>query len=91
MRASTYLYEAEHPVMKGSRGVIFGQDGTDQNSFNKVLRRHQNMKAMAAVLHTGLENLCDSDPVTVCSREKVQISFKLLQKKLFLAQSQYKC
>ena len=57
MGASTYLYKAEHPVMKGSGGVVFGQDGTDQNSFNKVLRRNQNVEAMTAVLHTGLENL----------------------------------
>lgn len=43
--------------MKGSGGVVFGQNGTNQNSFNKLLRRHQNVEAMAAVLHTGLENL----------------------------------
>lgn len=63
MGASTYLYEAEHPVMEGSGGVVFGQNGTDQNSFNKLLRRHQDLEAMATVLHTGLKNLCDSDAV----------------------------
>lgn len=69
--ACTYLYEAEHPVMEGSGGVIFGQNGTNQNSFNKLLRCHQNMEAMATVLHAGLKNLSDSGAVT--QYEKVQM------------------
>lgn len=61
--ACTYLYEAEHPVMEGSGGVIFGQNGTNQYSFNKLLRCHQNVEALATVLHAGLENLSDTDTV----------------------------
>lgn len=59
--STTYLYEAEHSVMEDSGRVIFRQNGTDQNSFNKLLRRHQNVEAMATVLYTGLKDLYDSD------------------------------
>lgn len=55
-----YLYEAEHPVMEGSGGVVLGQDGPDQNSFNKVLRRHQNVEAVAAVLDARFKHLSGS-------------------------------
>ena len=70
----TYLYEAEHPVMKGSGGVVFGQNGTNQNSFNKLLRRHQNVEAMAAVLHTGLENLWGSEMVHRMKKEQMWLN-----------------
>lgn len=63
MGVSTYLYEAKHSVVEGSGGIIFGQNGTDQHSFNKLLRCHQNVEAMPAVLHTSLKNLCDNDDV----------------------------
>lgn len=63
MGVSTYLYEAKHPVMEDSGGIIFGQNGTDQNSFNKLLRCHQNMEAMAAVFHTSLKYLWDNDDI----------------------------
>lgn len=46
--------------MEGSGGVVLGQDGPDQNSFNKVLRRHQNVEAVAAVLDTRFKNLSES-------------------------------
>lgn len=46
--------------MQDSGGIKFGQNGTDQNSFNKLLRCHQNMETMAAVLHTGLKYLWDN-------------------------------
>lgn len=54
-----YLYEAEHPVMDGSGGVVPGQYGPDQNSFNKVLWRHQNVEAVAAVLDARFKNLSE--------------------------------
>lgn len=69
--AYSYLYEAEHPVMEGSGRVVFGQNGADQNSFNKLLRRHKNVEALATVLHTGLKNLCDIE--TVHKTKKVQM------------------
>lgn len=46
--------------MEGSGGVVLGQDGPDQNSFNKVLRRHQNVEAVAAVLDARFKNLSES-------------------------------
>lgn len=52
-----YLYEAENPVTENGGGVVFGQNGTNQNTFNKLLLGHQHMEAMATVLHAGLENL----------------------------------
>lgn len=52
-----YLYEAEHPLMEGSGRVVFGQNCLHQNSFDELLGRHQDVKAMTAVLHTGLQNL----------------------------------
>lgn len=49
--------------MEGSGGVVFGQDGMHQNSVDKVLRRHQDVEAMAAVLHTGLQNLRNGEAI----------------------------
>lgn len=46
--------------MEGSGRVIFGQDGPDQNSFNKILCCHQNVEAMAAVLDASFKNLSDN-------------------------------
>lgn len=60
---NTNLYEAEYSVMEGSWGVIFGQNGLNQNSFYELLRCHQNVEAMATVLHAGLENLSDIDTI----------------------------
>ena len=57
--------------MEDSGGVMFGQNGTDQNSFNKLLRRHKNVETLATVLHTGFKNLYDSDKVH--NMKKVQM------------------
>lgn len=57
LQSQTYLYEAENAVVEGCGGVVFGQNGTDQNPLNKLLGGHQNMQAMAAVLYAGLKNL----------------------------------
>lgn len=57
MQSVLYLYKAQHPLMEGSGRVVFGQNCLDQNSFDKLLGRHQDVKAMTAVLHTGLQNL----------------------------------
>lgn len=45
--------------MDGSGGIISGQYGPDQNSFNKVLWRHQNVEAVAAVLDARFKNLSE--------------------------------
>lgn len=45
--------------MDGSGGVVSGQYGPDQNSFDKVLRRHQNVEAVAAVLDARFKNLSE--------------------------------
>lgn len=58
-----YLYEAEHPLMEGSGRVVFGQNCLHQNSFDELLRRHQDVKAMTAVLHTGLQNLMTGEAI----------------------------
>lgn len=60
-----YLYEAEHPLMEGSGRVVFGQNCLHQNSFDELLRRHQDMKAMTAVLHTGLQNLRTGEAIHI--------------------------
>jgi len=59
--SATYLDEAEHPIMEGRGGVEFGQNGMHQHAFSELLRRHQDVEAVATVLHTGLENLRHSD------------------------------
>lgn len=46
--------------MDGSGRVVSGQYGPDQNSFHEVLRRHQNMEAVAAVLDASFKNLSES-------------------------------
>lgn len=45
--------------MDRSGRVVPGQYGPDQDSFNKVLSRHQNVKAVATVLHACFKNLSD--------------------------------
>lgn len=57
MKSMLYLYKAEHPLMEGIWRVVFGQNRLHQNSFNKLLRRHQDVKAMTTVLHASLQNL----------------------------------
>lgn len=63
MKSMLYLYKAEHPLMEGSGRVVFGQNCLHQNSFNELLRCHQDVKAMATVLHTGLQNLRNGEAI----------------------------
>lgn len=58
-----YLYKAEHPLVEGSGGVVFGQNCVHQNSIDKVLGCHQDVEPMAAVLHTGLQNLRNGEVI----------------------------
>lgn len=63
MKSMLYLYKAEHPLMEGSGRVVFGQNCLHQNSFNELLRCHQDVKAMTTVLHTGLQNLRNGETI----------------------------
>lgn len=62
-KSKLYLYKAEHPLMEGSGRVVFGQNCLHQNSFNELLRCHQDVKAMTTVLHTGLQNLRNGEAI----------------------------
>lgn len=39
------------------RRVVPGDDGAHQNALDEVARRHRDVKPVAAVLHTRLEDL----------------------------------
>lgn len=52
-----HLYDAEHSVVQDQRRVVPRDDRPHQNPLDKIPRRHQDVKPVAAVLHTGLQHL----------------------------------
>lgn len=57
----SYLNQGEHFILNDRGRVVFRGDDFNKHAIDKVPASDQSMKAMAAVLHTRLQDLTDAE------------------------------